>query len=247
MTRRAMLRFRHADAVENPKPNRPATVAAAPIGGHYLLFYGSTFKHGGSPAGAILADPRAPTTEPAGELARYLGEAIDEPTCFHGSLISETHSSDSSIKPYPTRFPADEFDRLEEQAEGLRLAFAAAWKNLDWLAPKQRAFALDALWWKLEVDAATELALTLLLYDGLTPRQIAALSWGSTGTRLPRTRSLLEKRRPPGKRDGDPVVDESLALLENGWQQLCGLGLRAKPKVHLPGWSRVLDLDQPDQ
>lgn len=125
-----MLRFRHADAVIEPKPNRPATIARGPEGGRISLFYGSTYKRGGAPMGTIIVDPTAAKGTESRNLADYIGAAIDEPTCFHGSMMSESHTSDRSIRSFPSTFPIEPYGQLEEQAEDLLLAFHTAWQRL---------------------------------------------------------------------------------------------------------------------
>jgi hypothetical protein len=136
---------------------------------------------------------------------------------------------------------------LREQAEDSILAFHAAWRRLDWILPIHRAFALNALWWDLQLDVAEELGLTLLMCDGLSPSQIATLRWVSSevqGSLLPRTRSLLAKhRRTQHHVDGEDRVfgDEGsvIAMLERGWERLREHARRARPRVHLPEWSRI--------
>jgi integrase len=242
MDPRAMIRFRHMDAVIEPKPDRPATVAERPQGGRISLFYGSTFKQGGAPADAIVVDPRAAEHSDARKLADYIGAPIDEPCCFHGSMMSETHPGDSTVRKFPSKFPIEPHEQLREQAEDLLLAFHRAWGRLSWLLPAQRAFVLNALWWELRLDPIRELALTLLVYDGMRPAELAALTWATPdATLLPRTRGLLARLRRGRAIVADapifaPDIEQVLAQV---WAELCRLGLRKKPRVHLPDWARV--------
>jgi hypothetical protein len=147
---RTMIRFRHADAVIEPKPNRPATVADGPLGARYSLFYGSTYKQRGYPQDAIVVDPRAPLGEPSREFADHL--------------------------------------------------------------------------------------------------EIASLRWRDVSERrqlLPRSRGLIEKLRAvePRSRDGEYVFgeNETRAALVRVWDDLRRRGLRARPKIVLPEWSRIPD------
>jgi hypothetical protein len=247
LARQAMIRFRHADAVVKPKPRRPATVADGPFGGRYSLFYGSTYKQRAPPRDAIVVDPRAPVDEPARELADHLGRVIDERTYFHGSMMSETHGSDPTIERFPSWFPADLHDELVEQSEQQLLAFREAFHRTQWLLPSARSFVLDAVWWQLGLELREESALTLLVYEGLAVSEIAALRWRDVSEHkdlLPRSRGLLERLRAvePGGSESDHVFGDpkvTRATLRRLWDALRKRGLRARPKVVLPVWSRV--------
>ena len=243
----AMIRFRHADAVVQPKPHRPATVAEGPLGARFSLFYGSTYKQRAHPQDAIIVDPRAPPGEPSRELADHLGRVIDERTYFHGSMMSQTHGSDPSIEEFPSRFPADLHDELVEQSEQQLLAFREAFNRTQWLLPNARSFVLDAVWWQLSLELCDETALTLLVYEGLAVSEIASLRWRDVSERrqlLPRSRGLIEKLRSVGPRSGDGEhvfgdEDATRAVLGRLWNDLRQRGLRARPKVVLPEWSRI--------
>jgi hypothetical protein len=196
------MRFHHADALENPKPNRPGVVDELRAG-RYSVFYGSTFKRGGAPRGAVVADPNGPPE--ARDLARCLGRAVDERTLFHGSLVSEVEATAATSRVFPDgRCPNDVLDLLEEQGEECLLAFYEAWDRTRWLAPRVRAGLLQALWWRAPLAPRERLAFTLLLCDGWKLNEISSLrrvdvragTWISSGGQsrrlLPRTHGLLE-------------------------------------------------------
>lgn len=252
----ALVYFHHRDAIAKPKPRRPGVVEALSWA-RLTLFYGSTFKRGGYPRDAIEANPRGDPGTPARELADYLAGFIDEPTFFHGSLVSETSLQDEGLKHFPqASFPNDLLDDLREQAEDRLLAFLDAWKRLGWLQPDSRARLLDALWWRLHADATTQALVTLVLCDGWTITEIAAVVWRDVDLRegaaavagrprrlLPHTASVL-RRLPAGDPGASPWGDlDRDAILEKlrlGWESLTRL---AQPKGRkssmFPRWDQV--------
>lgn len=235
----AMLHFTHFDAVQKVKL-RPGTIATSPSGGRYPLYYGSTFKRSGCPRDAVIADPNAPPGDEARYLADELGGALDERTYFHGTMMSELESSAEGLRHFPDgRFPNDRLDELAIQAEDHLFAIHAAWRRLNWVGPKERARALNALWWDLKLPLRDELALTLVLYDGYSPAAIAGPNWGDL-VLLPRTQSLAERYRSQSAGADDSALFDTTQAAKHAlaplWDQLIGRLGKAKPRVHLPRW-----------
>lgn len=119
------------------------------------------------------------------------------------------------------------------------LAIHQAWQRLNWVLPKVRAQALNAVWWDLKLSLRDELALTLVLYDGYEPAAIAGVNWGEL-VLLPRTQSLAERYRTQSAGSDDLVLfdttEAAMCALEPLWNRL-GVQLgKGKPKLHLPGW-----------
>lgn len=252
----ALVYFHHRDAIDKPKARRPGVVEGLRSAA-LTLFYGSTFKRGGHPRDVIEANPRAEPGTPARELADYLGGFVDEPTFFHGSLVSESPLQDEGVTHFPkASFPNDLLDDLREQAEDRMLAFLDAWERLRWLRPDARARLLDALWWKLRADAVTEALLTLIVCDGWTFAELAAVTWrdvdlregtiavaGQSRRLLPHTASVvarLDAGRRGGSLWGDLEREAILEKLRAGWEALTRLAQPKGRKTSLfPSWDQV--------
>lgn len=236
LNRGTVIRFHHWDAVKVPKPNRPGIVDETRWGRH-SVFYGSTFKQGGVPRDAIIADPRGGTVEC--DLARCLGRIIDERTYFHGSLLSEVDASAKTTQVFGDgRCPNDVLDQLEEQAEDRLVAFGQAWARTGFLAPSVRVSLLDVLWWRTGLPLREELAFTLLLCDGLKLEEIGRLRRSDLCARrlLPRTQGLLESwKADPDSTLGYVDVDREL---EAKWEVLLS-HLDRDQRRRCPTWDKI--------
>lgn len=245
--RGSVVRFFHVDAIDFPKPNRPGIVGMA-YQGYLAVYYGSTFKRGGAPRDAIVADPSDSGAASEKDLARCLGIAIDERTHFHGAMTSEVASSSPQLVRIPGKCPNDVLDTLEEQGQQQRLAFLEAWKRASWLQPDVRVGLLSALWWKAKLGLREELALNLLLCEGWALTEISALrrseidstgAWRGSGGEcrrlLPRTRLLVERWRA----DLGPTLGfaDIARELEPSWDVLRNT-LEKPQKKACPTWER---------
>jgi hypothetical protein len=119
-----------------------------------------------------------------------------------------------------------------------------------------RARLLDALWWRLHADATIEALLTLVLCDGWTLTEIAALVWRDVDLRegaaavagqprrlLPHTASVL-RRLQAGAPGASPWGGlDRAAILEKvrlGWESLTRLAQPTGRKSPLfPNWDHV--------
>ncbi|GEM_PF-5060418 len=235
---------------------RPAVVDQV-FSGNLALFYGSTLKRRGPPNNAIEVNPGSDRGTPARELADYLQGFLNEPTFFHGSLVAETSTRAGArdLKHIRGRFPNDLLEDLQEQAEERMLGFLQAWKRMAWLTSRPQL--LDALWWKVKLDLATEVLLTLALCDGWSLQEINVLTWrdldlqkgiARRGRRsrqiLPHTVALLValNQQSGGDRPwGSMSLEDLIEVLELGWTKLVAAANQRKGRrsPFLP-WDVVL-------